>query len=136
MIDVAQSSIDTVVLHYDIRFQYSQDHGFKHMGKLVNNSKKVTIVTLCVSPKTLIRRNQSRVLKILRHSFCSFKSLRRLKGAWERHKDYTAGRSLILYKEWFKSLQKNCEIRHWIMDANRSVIAEIFPFEVEKVRIN
>ena len=39
--DVKQSPIDKLVLHYDMRFQYSQEYGFKHMENLVNNSKKV-----------------------------------------------------------------------------------------------
>ncbi|MBO1349747.1 MAG: hypothetical protein EBE86_021280 [Hormoscilla sp. GUM202] len=62
--DISEPIIRRLILHYDLYSEYSPENGFKYLHELISNSDSVIIVTLCVSLKILIKRKNSRLIRI------------------------------------------------------------------------
>jgi hypothetical protein len=62
---LSKSISERVVIHYDMYNNYSLSNGFKHLDELIASSGNVIVLTLCVSPKILLRHNTQRIIEQL-----------------------------------------------------------------------
>ncbi len=136
MLRQPQDAMERAVVHYDMYSHYSKKHGFKHLQELIDRSDKVTILTLCVSPRVLIQRNNVRLIRLvgllgllgLRRLFkrsshnpdVYAEERLRLQRFWKKRKEYKQGYSAVLYREWFDFLTQTSVTSHWLLDLNGS----------------
>ena len=131
LVNIQQSVVDRLVIHYDFYTQYSQTNNrYNHLFELVDHSKEVTVLTLYVPQKTLLQRNIVRfidIFKTLIHSIFSrtdnssnSAKIQKIKRLWKKQKAYKKGISQLLYEEWFKLLSQTSLKKHWVLDFEKS----------------
>lgn len=141
-----QESIERLVVHYDIYRHYSQEKGFNHLHKLIINSSKITILTLYVPQSILIKRDNSKLLKLPilllislfrfiargeKISSIKYKLQRKIIRTWTKRKDYKVGYSEIMYEKWFSYLIQKSITNHWLLDFNKTNSMIAHPYKAD-----
>jgi hypothetical protein len=148
-IELREPMMEKLIVHYDVYKQFVEDDGFNHLSELVANAGSITILTLCVPPKILVRRNVFKFFSKLR-SFLKpgqFKrerdarieysaSLRQqMKKIWGKIKAYREGHSVFLYDRWFAFFSQRDVTAHWVLDYSKLHITKARPCIIENREI-
>jgi len=133
---IDQTNIERLVIHYDFFSQYSKPDGFNYLYDLIRNSDKIVVLTLCVSTKTLVRRNALRLLqqsKTLLFPKNHRKKIRRFVKLWKKQKLYKNDFSVSLYGKWFKFWNEYNLTGHWLLNFNKSGDIKVQPYKTDKM---
>ena len=120
--------IERLVVHYDLYDQYKKNKNFESLQELIDNSKRVTILTLWVPDKILIQRNNLRLSKYIK-SFCYIgeyrgknrcvDSLVNIKCILKKKQAYKNGFCTFLYERWFDFINQNSVTSHWLLNSEK-----------------
>lgn len=122
---LADASLDILVVHYDFYNQYSAENGFNHLDTIIDQSKSVTVLTLCVPSGILATRINQRIDEIpvpnSSHNELTRKKFLRSRRLWEeRRAVYNDGNGLFsLYSKWFDFFLENRVTHHLVYDSSR-----------------
>ena len=142
---VCQSSIDKLVIHYDLFEQQSKENEFNYLNKLISNSDMLTVVSLLAPRSVLMKRIRYRIFGLYLRKF----GLRKKEYPGQRiqkcisilQKKYRAcqcGGSDVLYDRWFSYLNKNSVSKHFLIDSTKSYTTNISrhePIEQKKIGV-
>ena len=138
LLQVRQSSVDRLVLHYDFLSQYSPRGGFAHLSDLIGRACSVIVLTLCTSSEVLFQRTTSRLTKTFASFLCGFGTHRakKLLGQWRTRETYRSASNLFaLYEEWSEFIEECSVAKHLILDQASSSVTMTRPYERNEVKM-
>lgn len=123
------SSIDLLVIHYDLLHQSLPGGDFAHIPDLIGRSDSIQILTLCTPPDLLRKRIAARMhnkpyklISFLKNPY-SYKILLK---RWEKKRYYKrASNILSLYDRWFAYIDKQGITNHLILDSTGPDISTV-----------
>ena len=123
-----------LVLHVDLYAHSVKQDAFACLSDLISRADRVVVLTIHASPKLLMRRMRSRLIKSIGELFCpgTYREKRHSAVAryigrlWRKQKAYNRGFSTVLYRRWFAFLRAESLSKHWVLEstASETLIAE------------
>lgn len=118
--NLTKSCINQLIIHYDFYTQASINK-FKFPDRLLNKYNKITILTLCTSPKILINRNALRLKNLSKYKISKeHKHYKFFKKQREVYRDSYSIKKL--YQNWFDYVEKLETKNHYILNTNSTSI--------------
>lgn len=120
-----------MLVHYDTYgLFWEKNQTFYHLDAFLKKANSVTVLTLGVRPKNLVKRNNERIVSFLssllkRETYrgASFKQLwDRKNRLFKKRSRYQNSYSLFLYEKWFDFFNQQLIECHWVLDANDSKV--------------
>ena len=139
--NIREPIIKRLVVHYDFSNpSNTQRNRFNYLRELVSKSSSAIILTLCVPPKTLVRRMTLRLVKeyvsLLQKPKAYKKHTGHRRYFWKKRKMYKDGFSMFaLYERWFNDINELSVASHWILDFSKSNIVMAHPYETDRIGI-
>ncbi len=134
-----QSTIEQLIVHYDLYSQFSRKNGFDRLHSLIDRSRRTTVLTLCVAPEVLTQRINWRVLRRLRRVFYYSRAYKKklylLRRVWKQREKYKQGFSSYLYEEWFDALNECTIENHWLLDSSKNSDAVIARHKKDSAKV-
>jgi hypothetical protein len=120
--------MDRLLLHYDMNSSFFiESNSYNNLSEISKISKKITVITLKVTPEILLERSYSRLNDIQNRLLTepvSEHEKTELNAKFERVKvkinRYNNGYSTLLYNQWFLATKEMNTIDHWVLDTNKN----------------
>ena len=121
----AEAPIDKLILHYDLNFNSRDGRNFSNLDAPILKAVKTTVLTLCLTPETLKKRNAFKARGVVNIPWLDRAKMRRkIRVVLQRLEKIKSlrdhGSVFVLYDRWCGYLGDHPIEQHWLLDFNQS----------------